>query len=255
MLERKNRCIRVQYANQFHLDILSACPDPASGEGCVVVPDREAKDCKPSNPTGYTTWFDRQAQVAKFEMAKQVEPLPDWEPNQARPPLNRAVQLLKRWRDIKYAKTPDLAPISIVLTTLAGQHYGGEELINQTLERIVDGIVAALPTNRRLIVQNPSNVQEDLSERWDETPDAYQAFVTGMRELQGTWRQLNQQRGMSNVQVILRQLFGEEIAKTVIAEQTKAVESFRARQALGVSRGSGTLASITAPCSLNTYGR
>ena len=28
MLERKNRCIRVKYANQFHLDILPGCPDP-----------------------------------------------------------------------------------------------------------------------------------------------------------------------------------------------------------------------------------
>lgn len=256
MLERKNRCIRVQYANQFHLDILPACPDPGSGNGCVVVPDREAKDWKPSNPTGYAAWFDRQAQVALFEMAKQVEPLPDWEPSQMKPPLNRAVQLLKRWRDIRYARTPDLAPISIVLTTLAGQHYGGEELVNQALERIVGGIVAALPTIGRLVVQNPSNPQEDLSERWDETPDAYQAFVAGMRELQVTWKQLNQQRGMSNVQATLRQLFGEEIAKTVVAEQTKAVESFRSRQSLGVGRGSGTLASITAgsvPIPRNTF--
>jgi hypothetical protein len=256
MLERKNRCIRVQYANQFHLDILPACPDSASGDGCVVVPDREAKDWKPSNPTGYAAWFDRQAQVALVEMAKRVEPLPDWEPNQVRPPLNRAVQLLKRWRDIRYARTPDLAPISIVLTTLAGHHYGGAELVNLALERVVDGIVAALPTAGRLVVQNPSNPQEDLSERWDETPGAYQAFIAGMRELQVTWKQLNQQRGMSNVQVMLQRLFGEDIAKAVIAEQTKAVEAFRARQSLGVGRGSGTLASITAgsiPIPRNTF--
>lgn len=53
MLERKNRCIRVKYANEFHLDILPACPDLTSGNGCVMVPDREAKEWKASNPKGY----------------------------------------------------------------------------------------------------------------------------------------------------------------------------------------------------------
>jgi hypothetical protein len=55
---------------------------------------------------------------------------------------------------------------------------------------------------------------------------------------------------------MLQQLFGEDIAKAVIAEQTKAIESFRARQSLGVGRGSGTLASITAgsvPIPRNTF--
>ncbi len=256
MLERKNRCVRVQYANQFHLDILPACPDPGSGGTCVVVPDREARGWRPSNPKGYAEWFDQRAQAAVLELTKEVKPLPDWEPNHARPPLTRAVQLLKRWRDIRYAKTPDLAPISIVLTTLAAQHYGGEEFVNQALEGIVDRIVAALPAFGRLVILNPSNLQEDLSERWDEKSGAYQAFVSGLRELQATWKQLNQQRGMANIQAVLQQLFGEELAKAVVVEQTKAVDSLRPQQSLGVRRGSGTLAGLSAavvPIPRNTF--
>lgn len=256
MLERKNRCIRVQYANQFHLDILPACPDPSSGGTCVVVPDREARDWRPSNPKGYAEWFDQRAQAVVLELAKKVEPLPDWEPNHARPPLNRAVQLLKRWRDIRYARTPDLAPISIVLTTLAAQHYGGEEFVNQALEGIVDRIVAALPAFGRLVILNPTNPQEDLSERWDEQSGAYQAFVSGMRELQATWEHLKQERGMANIQAVLQQLFGEEMAKASVAEQTKAVDSLRPQQSLGVRRGSGTLAglsAVTVPIPRNTF--
>ena len=34
MVQRKNRCIRLNYANSFHLDILPACPVSLGIEGC-----------------------------------------------------------------------------------------------------------------------------------------------------------------------------------------------------------------------------
>src|SRR2546421_3670556 len=60
MVERKNRCIRIMYANEFYMDILPACPSPSIclyGEHCVVVPDCAADDLKPSNPKGYALWY------------------------------------------------------------------------------------------------------------------------------------------------------------------------------------------------------
>ena len=255
MVERKNRCIRIQYANQFHLDIVPACPDILSGGTCVVVPDRAAHAWIPSNPKGYADWFEGRSKVSVFEMAEKIEPLPDWEPHQSKSPLCRTVQLLKRWRDIRYARTPDLAPISIVLTTLAGHYYGGEELVDQALERIVDHIVAALPSVGRLIVLNPRNPKEDLSERWKNLA-MYQAFVSGIRELQTTLAQLRREHNMTKVQIVLQNLFGEELAKTVLMEQAKAIDTFRTGKRLGVTRGSGTLAGISVlsvPVKKNTF--
>jgi len=40
MLERKNRCVRLNYANEFHIDFLPGCPDPRLGGTCLLVPDR-----------------------------------------------------------------------------------------------------------------------------------------------------------------------------------------------------------------------
>src|ERR1700679_1844838 len=40
MVERKNRCIRLNYAHEFHLDILPACRDVLRGGTCIIVPDR-----------------------------------------------------------------------------------------------------------------------------------------------------------------------------------------------------------------------
>lgn len=258
MLSRKNRCIRVRYADEFHLDILPACPDVASGADCVVVPDRGAKAWKASNPKGYAEWFEKKAKGFKVEFAKQVEPLPDWQPSQTRPPLSRAVQLLKRWRDVTYSETKEIAPISIVLTTLAGQNYGGQEFVNEAMDGILEGIVGSIPPpGRRLTVLNPTNLKEDLSERWNGEPDAYRAFVTGITALRGAWKELQAQRGLPQVKRVLERLFGVDPTTAAMEEQAKYIQSFRAKETLGVRSGSGVLSSIvtqgSVPVRRNTF--
>lgn len=250
MLERKNRCIRVKYAKEFHLDILPACPDSASGADCVVVPDREAKEWKPSNPKGYASWFESKARFFKVALAERVVPLPGEEPVALKAPLKLAVQLLKRWRDVTYAKDPATAPISIVLTTLAGQCYGNQESVNDALKGVLDGFVAGLPPKGRLVVLNPANLQEDLSERWDKDPTAYYAFVSGITTFQKLWRELSQRQGIPQIVAALEGLFGEDLAKSVVAEQTKAIENQRSQQKLAVQKSSGTLTSVTTVGSL-----
>ena len=39
MLEKLKRCVRLNYAGDFHMDILPACPDDQIGNGSIVVPD------------------------------------------------------------------------------------------------------------------------------------------------------------------------------------------------------------------------
>lgn len=251
MLKRKNRCIRVKYANQFHLDILPGCPDPDSGFGCLLVPDREAKDWKPSNPKGYAIWFESRTALLEEVFAKRVEPLPGPEPIDLKTPLKRVVQLLKRWRDVAYAKNSDGAPISIVLTTLAGNFYSGQESVSKALADILDRIVANLPLDGgRLIVRNPTNPDEDLSERWGENPNAYRAFVSGIIALRKSWHEVNQQGGIHRVTATLQRLFGEDLAESVVKEQAEFIEQVRSQQRLGVQRGSGVLTSVTAAGSM-----
>jgi hypothetical protein len=61
MVERKNRCVRLNYADDFYMDILPACRDTAAGLTCIRVPDRAMKGWKGSNPIGYTDWCSRSA--------------------------------------------------------------------------------------------------------------------------------------------------------------------------------------------------
>jgi hypothetical protein len=176
-----------------------------------------------------------------------VEPLPPPETPNDKAPLKRAVQLLKRWRDVHYARAPRFAPISIVLTTLAGQHYGAQQSVSGALAGILGGITGSLPRNGgRLYVLNPAHPSEDLSERWDEDPGAYRAFVSGITTLQAAWEAVLAERGLHQVTAALAALFGEQVTQAAVTDQAKAVERLRAERQLGVRRSSGTLAGLGA---------
>lgn len=69
MLEKKSRCVRVNYANDFHMDIMPGqVINRATNE--IIVPDRELKNWNHhSNPIGYAEWFENQAKtVIRYEL-------------------------------------------------------------------------------------------------------------------------------------------------------------------------------------------
>lgn len=126
MVRRKNRCIRLVYANDFYLDILPGFRDSSGPPGSLFVPDRQTRQWKASNPKGYAHWFETTEQLAIKRALDGLEPLPAPMAAHATPTLRRLVQLLKRFRDVRHEQSLAVAPISIVLTTLAGHHYFGE---------------------------------------------------------------------------------------------------------------------------------
>lgn len=247
MVERKNRCIRVMYANEFYMDILPACPSTSVclyGEHCVVVPDCAADDWKPSNPKGYALWYEDRARRAVIELRKGIEPLPEQQAYEDLATLNRVVQLIKRRRDVFFEKAPKgRAPISIVLTTLAAQNYLGHASVSEALGVILDGILRMIPdvTQGRLKVVNPTNPDEDLSERWGYDPEAYLAFVSWVGGFRAEWSELMRQRGLPNVKSALEKMFGERVTKEVVEEQLRAYDSPRQDGGLGVMKGTGLI--------------
>jgi hypothetical protein len=243
MVERMNRCVRLNFAKQFLLDILPARPDLALGGSHLLVPDRRLEEWKESNPKGYAAWFDQQSAYRHMAMAKAIEPLPQPEGAKDKTPLQLAVQLFKRWRDVRYAD-PDLAPISIVLTTLAADHYLGEAHPLEAFTAIVGRIEAAIPATGRLIVCNPAHPAEDLSERWNARPAAYRAFVSGIRDLHAKLTSAPSLEGLPRLREFLEDLFGD-VSTRALRDQGQAIESARTRGGLtllGTASGLSTAA-------------
>lgn len=249
MLSRKKRCMRLSYQHKFHLDILPACHDPRDHGTRILVPDRETKAWTPSDPKGFAAWFHAQSgHLLIKQLLARGEPLPDKEHLERKAPLKLCVQLLKRNRDVRYNGSLGPKPISIVLTTLAGQFYGGESSISAAMSRILSNIVAATRSSRpRLVVLNPTNPHEDLSERWDAEPAAYREFVNYSGELDAVWTQMLRLQGIQKLTMALKQLFGEEIATGAVEGQTREIEAARSRKQLGMHKASGIITSASAP--------
>src|SRR5688500_17557489 len=119
MLEEKLRCWRINYANEFRLDITPSISNPSCRQGGELVPDKELKEWKPTNPKGYISRFDQYAALRpRFHLMEKsvidahgdIAPLP--EQTMSKPILKRIVRLLKRHRDKRFLDTAqaDLAP-------------------------------------------------------------------------------------------------------------------------------------------------
>jgi hypothetical protein len=260
MVELKNRCVRLVYANEFYMDILPACKDQSGEEHHIQVPDREARSWKPSNPIGYASWFEAQSHLGPDLLLEKAMPLPKPQPAGEKRPLQLIVQLIKRWRDLRYAADMKRAPISIILTTLAADVYRGQRSVSEGLGDVLLGIVRAIDYaeahGHRLYVLNPKNPREDLSERWDTVPEVYDAFKGGIREFATQWSALMRQEG--NVQKELEGLFGETVRLAKV-RQAERLQKFREAGALGVTQsgritGAGAVAS-TIVCANTFHGR
>jgi hypothetical protein len=235
----KKRCVRIEYADEFYLDILPACLNSAAGGTCIRVPDRELGGWTDSNPLGYAKWFKQRSVTASIGLVvDRAAPVPSQQAVAEKSRLQLAVQLSKRWRDIHYADVDQkLAPISIVLTTLAAEFYRGESSVSEALLSILNGVVGAIDASRRagekhLRIVNPSNRAEDLSEKWDENPAAYEAFVQGVRDFQTRWSRLMGQG--ANVDDELLKLFGAPVTDTLRKRATQ-MRKMHQEGALGVT--------------------
>ena len=197
-LEEKNRCWRLRYADQekFHLDSL---PSLAEEEGVIIslrarnVPEEWAKRAiaitdrshptyeqvsiawPTSNPRGFARWLEAKmgslAEARRLDLVKRrsyatIEEVPTYE---LKTPLQRAIQLLKRHRDVMFADNPEVAPISMILTNLSGRAYNGEEdvylAVCGILSRMLEFVRPEPPH-----VPNPTHPEEDYADKWTKDP-------------------------------------------------------------------------------------
>jgi hypothetical protein len=209
MLDKEgSRCWTLNYSEEdgvgFHMDCLPCVPDQGRvtrNQIIMNVPWEYAQyavgithkqdggyEWLSSNPRGYARWFDninRQAflRVASkekkllFERAKgvyaSVEEIPD---TLVRTPLQRTIQILKRYRDWRFTGHPmeKDKPISIILTTLAAKSFGGDSDVYGTLlalfQQIENYPVSQIirKVEGQWYVGNPVDPEENFADRWND---------------------------------------------------------------------------------------
>ena len=125
------RCWRLNYANEFHLDITPSIPNPNCRFGGELVPDKTLKEWKASNPKGYKRLFERARQARSRHPAPQghrrdsarasVEPYP--EPAASRASCAARCRSRSATATSMFVDDPDIAPLSVIITTLASRSY------------------------------------------------------------------------------------------------------------------------------------
>jgi hypothetical protein len=199
-LEEKHRCWRLDYQDElaFHMDVVPSIPEDFASRQVLLermrsggidlnvaaqvaqhagaITDNRSSDYrqispnwKISNSEGFALWFEsrmRQAQLLLERHAAQAGTTIDRLPSRRwNSPLQGAIRILKRHRDIMYRDSPDAKPISVIITTLAAQAYRGEADLESTLgavlQRMEDHVRPAAPR-----VPNPVNPVEDFADKW-----------------------------------------------------------------------------------------
>ncbi len=247
ILEAKSRVIRLNYSGDFHMDLMSGIQDNPYDENKIRVPDRELGKWVSSNPRGYADWFMAKANLAEsslLEKALRAEKIQADDFNNKKP-LQRAVQLIKRYRDIYFEKDGSYKTRSIILTTIAGQLYSGEESIFETVDNIITKIRAEFRFPERLKILNPVNSEEDFTDKWDIEPEYYEAFKKFVAHLYTEWQKLKEENGVIEESKIFKGLFGDKLVERVQLRESEVIGEIRKNGGLGVIRDTGIISNST----------
>ncbi len=222
-LETKNRVIRLNYAGDFHMDIMPGCQEDIEDGNKIRIPDKEKRHWKSSNPKGYANWFDKTSKIYEptllTELFAKSEDLPIETNYEAIPPLKRAVQLIKRYRDIYYKDDDEFKVSSIILTTIAGLFYEGNNSIVDTIRSIVNNL------NQRFVefpnapfeITNPVNKDENFADKWKDDVRYYNSFKKFIKDFKETWDEVENYQDLDESKNAFSELFGEDYVNRVFS--------------------------------------
>lgn len=244
-LNERRRCWTLSYADeaQFHMDIVPALPNGAGvrllleqkgldaqcAGTAISITDNETgnyavvtDDWPRSNPKGYLQWFRSRMSILlerrKAELAKKVhanvEDIPDY---RVRTPLQSAIMILKRHRDMMFAgDQTNRCPISIIITTLAGHSYQGEEQIGDALFSILsrmDSDEFIHWNNGKYVIPNPSDPLENFADKWEQFPERKDAFFEWLAQARQDFHAARNQYSRKEITETLSPRIGSDLAK------------------------------------------
>jgi len=104
----------------------------------------------------------------------KVEDMPAYK---VKTPLQSAIQILKRHRDLQFLDDIEHRPISIIVTTLSAHGYQQEETISGALFSILTRMDHFIEDRNGVTwIANPTDPMENFADRWAENPKLKEAF-------------------------------------------------------------------------------
>lgn len=250
--EEGRRCWTQHYADgaQFHVDTLPALPDAAHqrmllqrrgfstewAKTAIAITDRDhpkfreiTDDWPHSNPKGYANWF-RSKMRTEFEARRRalalaarasIEEIPEYS---VRTPLQSAIQILKRHRDMMFAERTHDKPISIVVTTLAAHGYQQEPTISGAIYGILAHMAEYVEARNGVAwIANPTDPAENFADRWTRYPERRLAFYEWLDQARKDFVAAAQATDRKMAVAALQPRFGKRLMDAVESTQRNSL--------------------------------
>lgn len=241
------------------------------------MPDWRLQDWHPTNPKAYKKLFDERAVLMMPRLTQKmvamrcdrasVEPFPAYHPDKG--VLRRVVQLLKRHRDIFFAdNTDEIAPIAVVITTLAMQSYD-YCVERHVFQDALDILIETIRTMPRFIghpildgrtgyaVWNENASGENFAEGWNKDERKPKVFKRWHAVVLADFKTLRDAIGHDVLAATMKRSFGDSAAKPVFEKHLENLGGARKSGHLLVAPGLGltTSKAAAAPMSVpsNTF--
>ena len=252
--EETQHCWTLNYADdaQFYVDILPAIPEaeafklfleskgysPSSwSDSAIAITDNTFlnysqidSDWPRSNPKGYAEWFrsrmrKRVSAIRQSLTRRKIDNLPEYK---VKTPLQRAIQILKRHRDIWFDKNQPAydekaKPSSIIITTLAAHAYYNEGDLQQTLLKILTQMPHYIEYQDKgvTLIRNPVNPLENFAAKWQEHPIRKECFMEWLKQAQLELTEALELSDIHSVEKSLKSYLGEQTIKEGLQNLSK----------------------------------
>lgn len=239
-VEEGKRCWTIQYSESanYHMDILPTMKsDTYFQNKKLIMTHKEDENSdyefRQTNPEAYYDWFVKRMEEEKKKLTEEyairnkieIVEVPEYK---IKTTLQIAIEILKRYRDIKFKDTPDIKPISIILTTLMARIYTGKENVYELIEKFSKEYVLYLERdeNGNVLIQNPVNKNENFADKWPSNPERKEAFFKFMDDLKYdlVTNKVLLEGNIREQADAYKKLFGENMANKVyenIAQKTR----------------------------------
>lgn len=243
-LKEGKRCWTIEYADssQYHMDILPTMKSSTYlSNKKLIMTHKESENSdyefRTTNPEAYYEWFTKKMEKEKKKLTEEyairnkveIVDVPEYE---VKTTLQIAIEILKRYRDIKFQHNPEIKPISITLTTLMAEIYTGEENVYELIEKFSRDYTKYLEKDEKgnIVIKNPVNSDENFADKWQVYPERKEAFFEFMTQLRNevvTNKILLEGHQVEQAKVY-KTLFGENMMNKVY--EKKANETRVARE-------------------------
>ena len=231
-LKLKTRCVMVDYAGDFHLDVVPRL----TIKGKHYICNRDDNELEETDGSGYRDWFNEKNSLTGGN-------------------LKKVVRLLKYLRDHKNSFTAK----SILLTTLAGNTIKASDKGTKPVGTVADTLETVLARMDNYLQQHPSMPEiknpvlgsEKFNRHWDQRK--YANFRNRVQSYAETARQAKAETSGEKAVKLWQDLFGDGFGRSTSSGGASSSRSTGGGAATGAAAGS-TGPAVRRPSEASRFG-